>query len=278
MKKTVLILSAIIFLSSCKSYLLSTVSAPNTKLDQSTGALTMQNDSLAITYNFSGEGSLLNIDVQNKLNEPLYVNWEKSAIIVNTKAYSLVDDKLKIKGETSSSSSDFFNTGITSSNGRISGIVQLSKNESFIPPNSRINKVTDILSTIESSKIPDSAYHKVILNDTETGVINGKQSEFTPENSPLAFKTYLTLYTVKDNTQKFFSNQQDFYVSKVLKTSVNPKNIENFNTLPGNVMILSKSTGYGTAVTVLALSAVVVGTGVAAAAVDNNNNKNTTKK
>lgn len=278
MKRTVLILSAIIFLSSCKSYLLSTVSAPNTKLDQSTGALTMQNDSLAITYNFSGEGSLLNIDIYNKLNEPLYVNWEKSAIIVNSKAYSLVDDRLKIKGETSSSSSDFFNTGVTSSNGKISGIVQLSKNESFIPPNAKINRVTDILSTIETSKIPDSAYHKIILNDTETGVVNAKHSVFTAENSPLAFKTYLTLYTVKDNTMKLFSSQQDFYVSSVLKTSANPKSIENFSTLPGNVMILSKSTGYGKAVTVLALSAVVVGTGVAAAALDNDNNKTNTKK
>lgn len=269
---------AIIFLSSCKSYLLSTVSAPHTQMDQSTGALTAQNDSLAITYNFSGEGSLLNIDVQNKLNEPLYINWEKSAIIVNSKAYSLMDDKLKIKGETSSSSSDFFNTGITSSNGRISGTVQLTKNESFIPPNAKISKVTDVLSTIEANAIPDSSYHNIALNDIQSGLINAKQGVFTAENSPLAFKTYLTLYTVKDNQPKIFNSQQDFYVSRILKTNANPKNIENFSTLPGNVMIISKATGYAKAVTILALSAVVVGGGVASAAIDDNNNKNTTKK
>lgn len=278
MKRTALILGAIIFLSSCKSYLLSTVSAPNTQLDQSTGALTMQNDSLAITYNFSGEGALLNIDVHNKLNEPLYINWEKSAVIVNNKAYSLVDDKLKFAGESSGSSSDLYRSGITNSEGSFKGSIQLSKNESFVPPHTKISRVTDILSKIESSKIPDSAYQKIALNDTESGVINAKESAFTAQNSPLTFKTYLTLYTLKDNQPKPFSREQDFYVSRVLKTNANPKNIEDFSTLPGNVMILAKSTGYAKAVTVLALSAVVVGGGVANAAIEDNNKNNTRKK
>lgn len=277
MKRITLILGAIILLASCKSYMISTVSAPDTQLDQSTGSIVLQNDSTLVSYNFSEPG-LLNIEVFNKLNEPVYVNWEKSAIIAGNKAYSLVDDKLSIEGETSGTTRRYFRSSDTYSQGSISATLQLSKSESFIPPHTKVIRTTKIVSNIPMNAIEDSLYRKIALNNMSDGVVRSKESVFTMDNSPLVFRSYLTLYTLKDNQPKPFISQQNFFVSRVLKLNVDPANIENFTNRPGNVMVNAKSTGVGTTLTAVALSAVIVGSGVATVALEESNQKSQDKR
>ena len=38
--------------------------------------LSWENDTVNVTYKFSGEGGLMTINVFNKTNQPLYVNWK----------------------------------------------------------------------------------------------------------------------------------------------------------------------------------------------------------
>lgn len=272
MKKIIFILGAVVCLSSCKSYMMSTVSSSNTKADQYTGILQLKNDSLDLSYNFSGEDAPMKIEIFNKLNEPLFINWEKSAIIVGDDAYSLMDDKLRIEASTSSFTQRSGYPNGNSTEGSINGTIQLSKNESFIPPKSKIARTSAILRRVKFPDIDKSLFRREKLNLADgTGETLSRETDFTEKDSPLTFRAYLTFYTIKDNQPKFFTLQQNFYVSKVTRTNVNPNNISGFDNNPGNVIILSKATGYAKTMGIVAATGLVIG----AAAFGGSTNENT---
>ena len=51
-----------------------------------------------MVYNFNGINAPINITIQNKLQVPVYIDWQRSALIVNDKAISYVPGELKING------------------------------------------------------------------------------------------------------------------------------------------------------------------------------------
>lgn len=276
MKRITFILAAILLFSSCKSYMMSTVSSPNTLLDKSTGTFNLKNDSLELSYNFSGDDAPLKIEIYNKLNEPLYVNWEKSAVILGDKAYSFVDDKLKIQGTTTTLLpyiQPYFDGIYTEST--TLGTIQLSKSESFIPPSSRITRISGILSPPEMNSVDKSSFHRIPQNLSDgSGIVYTKEGEFDQKNSPLTFRTYITFYTLKDNQPKSFFLEQDFYVSKMTQTNADPQNIEGFDKKAGNIIIEGRPTAYGKAMSAVILTGAAVGaTAVAQSINKSNNNK-----
>lgn len=238
MKKLVLSSVLLVLLSSCQSYLLSTVSSSNTQKADDKGFFKVENDSLIITYNFAGNNSPINIEVYNKLNEPLYINWKKSALIVADKAYSYVDDKITINGTASTVSTQFYKGGDTYTDGTIAAVGKIAKDESFIPPHAGTGRSIYILNNISMPEIEKNNFKKKRLTYLDgSGEIFGKSADFTPENSPLKFKSYLTLYTLKDNQPKEFSSQQDFFVSNVTKAMSDAHEFYQYSNQPGNVIV-----------------------------------------
>lgn len=253
MKNIFLFIASVILLSSCKAYQLSTISSSSTALD-STGVFKVENDSLALRYNFTGENEPINIEVFNKLNEPLYVNWAKSALIAADKAYSYASDIISIEGTTSSISTRYGRGGSTVGDGSISATAKLSPYESFIPPHSKITRTVYVLKNVGMAELAKSDFHNTSLNyDDGSGQVPAKRAFFDAGNTPLNFKSYLTLYTVKENTAKTFSMEQEFYVSGIIKTNANPEELYEFKHNRGDVIVNSRATGYAKTMAVVGL-------------------------
>lgn len=270
MKKIALFLVVIAGLSSCRTYQMSTLSSSNTRKIDSTGVFTLENDSLIISYNFTGDHSPVNVEIYNKLSEPVYVNWERSSLIVSDKAYSYASDEIEIDGSSSGISTQYGRRGSVFTDGTISATAKLSKNESFIPPHSKIDRTTTVLYQVGMTEIDPSLFKKKKMTYVNgEGQVNIKQADFSAENSPLKFKSYLTLYTLKDNQPRVFALQQDFFVSSVTKSASDPKNLIEYNNSPGNVIINAKTTGYGKTVAIAGLVTAVGAIGVADAAISN---------
>jgi hypothetical protein len=260
-------------LSSCKSYQISTVSSPNAKKTDSTGVFNVENDSLILSYHFMGENSPLNIEVFNKLNEPLYVNWAKSALIVADKAYSYAGDEVKIQGSTSAVGTQYYRNGATFSDGSISATAKLPNTESFIPPHSKITMTTYILRNIGMDKIDKSYFKPAMLNYNDgSGQIHGKEATFSAANSPLKFKSYLTLYILKDNLPRAITFQQEFFVTSVTKSGVSPASLYQFSNHQGDVIVNAKTTGYAKTMAVIGLVGAVGALTTAEATLNEKNN------
>lgn len=265
MKPIVSFICIAVLFASCKAYQVNTISSSNTQKSDSTGVFKVENDSLLITFNFAGDNSPVNVEVLNKLNEPMIINWERSALIVGDKAYSYVDDNLRITGQTTGTTSRYYSdrnnfSDLSYSSGSISGNIQLSKNESFLPPHSKSGRSIYVLSQIPLQELDKTAFNRIMLQDVDgISQIISKTADYTAENSPLKFRNYITLYTLKDNQPRPFSYQQDFFVSSVTKLNVNPKNAIKYNTDPGDVMINSRTTGFTKTMAVLGTVGVVGG-------------------
>jgi hypothetical protein len=273
MKKLALLVLVLIVMVSCKSHMISTVSSNTASKEVTSGAFFIENDSVKISYNFTGENSPLTVEVYNKLNEPVYVNWEQSAVIVDDKAYSFVDDKLAIEGNTSSVSLNYQSQYDTYNYGDFFGTVKLSKNAGFIPPKSQVSRTMYALNTINTFKLDQTAFEKKAMNYTEgSGIVYVKQANYSPSDSPIQFRCYVTLYTVKEGAPKAFSFEQRFWVSTIMKSGANPSKFTDYQPMPANLIVNSKSTGFTKAMTVVAIVGAAGGVSAADAALSEKNN------
>jgi hypothetical protein len=277
MKNLILLLLIATAMSSCKSYMISTVSSDNASKDESSGALYIENDSVKITYAFTGENSQLAVEVFNKLNEPVYVNWGQSAVVLDNKAYSFVGDKLTFDGNTNTTTPIYNSSGSIDTYGNFAGSVNLSKDAGFLPPKSLTTRSIFALNNINTFKLVDASFVKKPMNFSNgSGVIYVKEANYDAAASPIQFRCFITLHTIKDGTPKPFSYEQSFWVSKIVKSPSNPSEIATYQYLPGNVIINSKTTGFGTAITGIALvgaTGALIGAEAALAEKNNTNDK-----
>ena len=75
-------------LVSCSTYQVNVLSSTNTTKDDKTGVFNFENDSVKITYSFYGNNAPVSIQVFNKLDKPLYIDWQRSAAIIGDNAVS----------------------------------------------------------------------------------------------------------------------------------------------------------------------------------------------
>lgn len=261
---------------SCKSYMLSTVAADSPAEMTSNGVFKLENDSVRITYNFAGMDAPLKIDIYNKLNDPIYVNWNNSALIIREKAYSFIQSDIKINGNTSNVSENNRRSLYNYSEGSLNALATIPNNEGFIPPASQITREITVLDAASFDPFPKSEYKSAAWNYSDgTGVLYVKQADFDADNSPLKFRSYITLYTLKENKPDNFVSTGNFYVSSIARSGANPKKTSEYEGNPGNVMMTSKITGFGKTMTGVALVGAVGGLAAADAALsEKNNNRN----
>lgn len=268
MKKIICLLLASASLFSCKSYMINTMSSTTAHTVENTGILIAETDSVRISYNFEGENSPLKIEIYNKLNEPLFVNWANSAIIYQGKAYSIAGNNATVD-LTATGDSWKIDRSISLTDGKISGNIGLPKDMSFLPPHAAIDRTTGLLNSIDGSAYNSINFTKTAFNSANgEGIIYTKAAEFTAADSPLSFKCYITCYTLKDNQPKPFALQQDFFISRVVKTHTRPKQIMDFAQPAGNVNIRSAMSGYGKTMTVIGLTAGTLGAAALSSTID----------
>ncbi|HNC30155.1 MAG TPA: hypothetical protein PKX08_09130, partial [Cyclobacteriaceae bacterium] len=76
--KLSLITALCIVCTGCSTYQYVTVSSPLKTQNE----FIAENDTVKISYDFSGEQGPVKISIYNKLSTPLYVDWSKSALII----------------------------------------------------------------------------------------------------------------------------------------------------------------------------------------------------
>lgn len=213
MKKNIFILLGLIlsFFTSCSStYFYSTINSSDLysqKVDN--GDFLFENDSLWIAYCFKGESAPIQITVYNKMDEPLYVDWQRSALIIDDQAISY--------GGKEINASIFSNSNETN----VGLMAEIPHGVSFIPPKTKVSNSTLRLS-VGFEDINKKAFKNMHLGVNKGEPVKVKGIRFTPENTPLSFTSYLTLYT--ENKRKMVY-EQDFYIANLLKTNVAPNNL-----------------------------------------------------
>lgn len=268
-----------VLLASCSKYQINMLSSNNAVKDEKTGVFNVENDSVKISYSFYGNNAPVSIQVFNKLDKPLYIDWHSSAVVVGDKTISYANNNVPIKGDISGST-DTYNTGnrrntvypqYSYSSGSINAVAKLPDNVTFIPPHAQSNNVP-LTVTNGFLNIPDSVLHKEqtgLIEEFSTVPVNVKIASFTKENSPLIFKSFLTVYTMQNNQPKPSLYEHEFFVSKIINSNDNPKNLTDYQLQRGDCFYISKKTGYAKFMTGVAVVAVVGGIAAAGVAADN---------
>lgn len=205
---------------SCSSYYYSFLDSKD-RADQrnSTNDFVQENDTVCVIYSFFGENAPIQITIHNKLEEPLYVDWGRSAIVIDDVATSYQPDAVSVQRDLNMSEAG------------------LAKGVSFIPPKSRIVNTPLVLENFPFDKIPKKAYDKVALAKANSKMVNVHSITFTEEDTPLWFRSFLTVHTGSREgvPQKEMFLERSFYISQLIKGgSMGPSNLAAANNKDGN--------------------------------------------
>jgi hypothetical protein len=238
-------------ITSCSRYQVNLISSTNANKNQQTGDFEFENDSVKISYSFFGENAPVNVSVYNKLNNPLYISYAANDIAI-TGNVNAQTDHYRVANPA------FGTSSYTS--GNINAVANLPQHSTFLPPHSQGSNASVHL-TNGFLVVPDSAFSndKMPHRYPDPDVQKVKTAVFEKVNSPLVFKSYLTLYLVNGNEVKPVTYQQDFYVSKSFTTTTEPNTFQGFEQKRGDYFISSKPTGYAGVAAGVGVAAVVVG-------------------
>jgi hypothetical protein len=227
--------TVILFLfSSCASYQYYTVSsarvAQNDKRE-----FVIENDSLRLVYNFNGYNAPVNISIQNKLSVPVYIDWQRSALIVNDQAISYVPAEMRIDGGFNGSSTKYGSiSGYKTTSGQIQATASLPPSVDFIPPQTYLTKSQLSIPARFIGYVPETAFHRDKYIPVEGIKVSVKRATFMEATSPLRFRSYLTIM-VGELITKPLTLEHSFYISELMTTGALPVDMHIINVNKGNM-------------------------------------------
>lgn len=175
--------------------------------------LVLENDTLALRYNFSSERGQMRISIVNKLDQPLYVDWKRSAFIIG-------QDKLDYWYDIANvdlTSSSFTGRYSRYSLGSITGTIAKEDAVTFIPPRTKIDKQQFVVFPNGTLRLPGTP--EVVQEKSKSDLARRKPIavsvfNYSVDQSPLQFRNYLTLSTDKDFKTEFHIDTK-FWASDV---------------------------------------------------------------
>jgi len=245
---TYLVLVTILF-SGCSKFQYITVSEQNSSKHNNQSFVVAEDETIKIEYRFNGLNGPVNLTIHNKQNQPLYVDWGKSALFINDKRLSYFNTNDAVNLSIENTTIQWGET-VSTSTGTASGLIKRDEKISFIPPNSSISQSR---LTLRSDFIayPKRQFTKRNITLIDGRVIPVRSILFTQENSPLKFRSYLTLSSDKHEQELSFDNS--FWVSEIIETLAEPKSLP----IEDNQFHIQKSTGFGQAIGITGLLAVL---------------------
>jgi hypothetical protein len=202
-----------------------------------------ENDSIIIRYNFNGPNCPVSLYIENKLNSPLYIDWNRSAIVQNNQSKSYRPHDAIIEGTANSSSSSYINDPTffsTSSN--FQGTISGNESVAFLPPHSyKIEKMLTLENDLIQTPSPKKAYAETF--STPTGTTMVYFFDYQKENSPRHYRSFITLST-NTSFDKPFVLDHEFWVSEITENS-SSLSVTSAKENNGNQYYLRKSTGAG---------------------------------
>ena len=246
-----------LFCVSCTTYRYSTISSPDlVKNDRN--EFVVENDSLKLVYNFYGYRGPVHISIQNKMDVPVYIDWQRSAIIVNDKAIPYVSGEMKIEGNFQGSSYNYQNSGYGVNSGQLQATAVLPPTIDFIPPRAIVNKRPVYVSNLFRTSIPDAAFQRVEYTPIEGTTYSVKKATFTGATSPIRFRSFIT-YMIGEPGSKSFAFEHSFYVSDVMTSGKGPETMLVKSGNLGNRYYTSKATRGGAFAASLTIAALAGG-------------------
>lgn len=209
MKNVVLLVVISLFTSCSSTYFYATLDTPNDYVEKvENGDFLLETDSLWVAYCFKGENAPIQITAFNKLDVPLYIDWNRSALIMDGMALTYAGDKFNYSEEWSEW-------------GRHVSVAN-SDNTTFIPPNTMVSEIPFYLSP-NFEQISKKEYRKSYLGNKSSESVSVNRIDYNEENSPLRFQSYLTVYAQPEKPMIFLQN---FYLRNIIKTSgVKPRDL-----------------------------------------------------
>lgn len=218
----------------------------------------LETDTLLVTYSFNGEGGPVRIGIKNKLPIPLYIDWRRSALIFNNDSESYWKNDFNVSLLESGYGIGLTpNQEITSSN--INGKIRGDETFSFIAPNSwKRTNMTEVRPEFFAFSKPKTPHR--VLATTYDGPIKVYRYEYEKENTPLHYRSYLTLSTDPHFAHELIY-ENEFWITEVVETTVEPKRYLK-NKEKHNILYTGKPTGFGLFFLVpVALFLVIIGLG-----------------
>jgi hypothetical protein len=210
----------VLLMSACSTYQYMTVDSPQMKKDDHS-PLTFENDTLKMTYRISGKGGPVELDIYNKTNQPLYVNWKKSAFIHNDLTTSLFNNNITMIGRPPIAA---YRTGqITPTEGRYASGLSVPEGIDFIPPASGISKALPNLSRlgILETDLLDTLPQKKLIAADGLNYTRYRQRTYGEDQSPVRFRCYIT-FSIGSNNGQEFAETNSFYVGEICQTTSAP--------------------------------------------------------
>lgn len=207
--------------TSCMTYQYATVSSSIEKEDSN--ALVVETDTLKIMYAFNGEQGPVKISIFNKLNSPLYLDWSKSALIVGDIRRSYWANQSTLEGNVNSTDTRLSRT-YSQQDASFNGIITSRESMAFIPPHSWANEYQINLSPSSINPATPGARY----NTEKVNGINVKTYQYNEGNSPLRFRSFLTLSLKQDMSTPIYLDHS-FWVSEIAETEITPDNFPNQN-------------------------------------------------
>ena len=195
----------LLFLSGCAEYQYVTVDSGLDKADKQ--QYYYENDSLRINYTFAGPDFKVTTTVFNKMDQPLYVDWQKSAVVLDSQQ---MDDAYKINGL-----------------------------DGFIAPHSNLSVTSNIL--IDQFFNVRATNHEEGKGSENANERTGHAIQYSDSVSPMHVRSILALTSNNDLSDPIYFDSP-FYVSGIKKTFSGPLSTQE---LPQNQFYLKRETGFG---------------------------------
>ena len=228
--RTILLFTIIVILfSSCSKFQYYTLASDDLSKNKKQ-ELVAENDTCRITYGFYGENGPVHISIYNKTDKLLEVDWKRSAIIFGEEAVSYLASESKINGEIEKD----FNKESSSS---LSATVTTPESVQFIPPQTSVSRQEMFILTRFNNNIPAEKRRDTV--HTEIAYKNVNKYHFEKDNSPVAFRSYITFIMDKNYS---FSVDHRFYVTDMFETGAGP---DNFKVYRGDRFYVRGKSGYG---------------------------------
>lgn len=246
MKRFTYLFAILLTCTSCSStFFYSSLNTSNDYVEKvENGDFLLETDSLWIAYCFKGNGAPIQITVFNKLDVPLYVDWGKSALIINDMAMTYAGKEMKY-------SEEWYEYGRDIS-------VSSADNITFIPPNTMISETPLYLSP-NFEHINKKAYRKSRMGTHYKESVTVQRIDYIEEDSPLKFKSYLTIYAQPEKPMTF---KQDFYIANIIKaTGLKPAELAGNMAERGDFLYVEKpanNTALYTTLTVVTVTGLAV--------------------
>ena len=230
---------AMVFLSSCAEHQYLTISGAN--IDKTdTRDFLARHDTVTVLYHFKPEQGKVVIALFNETDQPLVIDWWKSAIIVGDNVFSYYRPDASLSAYAGGSVTAPSNgTGTAVSSSSVNGTIYMNESSQFIPARAQIGKEMSVFRLDTLQNLPEKLAKKDTIRVSYSESIPFRRMSFEKWQTPLTFRSYFTFRIGKAGEEKEFSLEHEFYVSEVWKIRYQPQDLPTSITSRGDMIYLT---------------------------------------